>query len=832
MEQRGNMKKQRVTGRKRWSFVKSICHIMALVMLLSIIPPIAAEQAEAAPVTESSDFLIYVEDIYTVTGRGTVVSGRVVSGTVNTGDTVILAGSNADGTPKNTAVKVEAIEMFHKLLNQAREGDNIGIQLGDYPKDSIKIGDALISDSGSPYRNVKDGFLLIEESHIHYQPAYLTKAVIKTSYGLTLSGSFTQDYGNIINFDNLWITNMDRAHVYYPGEMFTIIDGSKNAVCDIKVIRIATNPVEAAYAVTEYGSYSYYPGALDYTDLDLTEVSMNSVYPWKFVTNAYKGDYAVSTNNGAANSLSEMSVKVNLPKTCCMKFSYKARGEGTSTAYDTCIFLLDGQTEFAYGNLGDEWKNYSTWLSSGEHTLTWRYKKDNSVDPEGDYFAITGLVFYPPQEFTIDANGGTFDGVKQKKISILYQKESLSIQWGIPVRPGYIFRGYYTIDPETSKKTMIEKLKWSGEEQPMTVYADWEKIEYNLLEKYSFEDGEKEWTEKGRDIFRLWGGSDGEKCYYLESYEEFIDRMDEDDPYYQFVNPDQWIISPGIRLESLKYTLKFDAIIYPDDIVAVYIGTIPDVTKMRRVGAFTEDTKGKLKEFSLDLNTKGIENRVFYIAFHHTNTQETRNVYNVSYDTMDVRLDNVRIYSEYADVRTGSDNGKDPYYYDSVYWATSKGITGGVKDSDGVVRNFNPQGTCTRAQMVSFLWRMAGCPEPKKLTNFKDVSTKAYYYKAVCWAQEKGITGGYSDGTFGPDNPCTRGQAVTFLYRMAGQPKVISKSNFKDVKKGTYYYNAVLWAEQTGITGGYSDNTFRPDNKCTRAQMVTFLFRYDFAPKG
>ena len=182
---------------------------------------------------------------------------------------------------------------------------------------------------------------------------------------------------------------------------------------------------------------------------------------------------------------------------------------------------------------------------------------------------------------------------------------------------------------------------------------------------------------------------------------------------------------------------------------------------------------------------------------------------------------------EYKDVKHGSDNGKDPYYYVPVYWATDEGITGGVKDSDGVVRTFNPQGICNRAQMVSFLWRMAGCPEPKTKSNFKDVSTKAYYYNAVCWAQENGITGGYSDGTFGPNNACTRGQAVTFLYRMAGQPKVTSTSNFKDVKKGTYYYNAVLWAEKAGITGGYSDNTFRPDNQCTRAQMVTFLYRYN-----
>ena len=171
----------------------------------------------------------------------------------------------------------------------------------------------------------------------------------------------------------------------------------------------------------------------------------------------------------------------------------------------------------------------------------------------------------------------------------------------------------------------------------------------------------------------------------------------------------------------------------------------------------------------------------------------------------------------------------DPYYYEPVYWAATKGITGGVSDSDGVARRFDPQGKCTRAQMISFLWRMAGCPEPRTYTEFSDVKSTDYFYKAVSWAQEKGITGGYSDGTFRPQNVCTRAQAVTFIYRMEGCPEVMSTSgvsfNDIDLTDNKYYNTAVLWAVENGITGGYSDKTFRPDGTCTRAQMVTFLNR-------
>ena len=162
------------------------------------------------------------------------------------------------------------------------------------------------------------------------------------------------------------------------------------------------------------------------------------------------------------------------------------------------------------------------------------------------------------------------------------------------------------------------------------------------------------------------------------------------------------------------------------------------------------------------------------------------------------------------------------YYYESVYWAYSNGITTGTSATE-----FAPNQACTRGQIVTFLWRAYGSPKPSLTTNpFKDVKPGAYYYEAVLWAVEKGITTGTSATTFSPNSPCTRKQIVTFLWRAQGSPAPASSSNpFKDVKTSDYFYDAVLWAVENGITTGTSATTFSPNAICTRGQCVTFLKR-------
>ena len=162
----------------------------------------------------------------------------------------------------------------------------------------------------------------------------------------------------------------------------------------------------------------------------------------------------------------------------------------------------------------------------------------------------------------------------------------------------------------------------------------------------------------------------------------------------------------------------------------------------------------------------------------------------------------------------------EDYYYDAVLWAAQKGITGGMSDT-----LFAPNAACTRAQIVTFLWRAAGSPEPKQLSTFGDVPADAYYAKAVAWAVENGITDGTSDTTFAPGTICTRAHGVTFLSRAAGSPAVSGSAAFTDVPADAYYADAAAWAEQKGITGGIGNGLFGPHNNCTRAQIVTFLYR-------
>ena len=171
--------------------------------------------------------------------------------------------------------------------------------------------------------------------------------------------------------------------------------------------------------------------------------------------------------------------------------------------------------------------------------------------------------------------------------------------------------------------------------------------------------------------------------------------------------------------------------------------------------------------------------------------------------------------SVFTDVKEGA------YYVDAVNWAVNKKVTSGKTET-----TFAPNDSCTRAQAVTFLWRAAGSPEPtaSEMT-FTDVKADAYYYKAVLWAVENKITSGMSDTLFAPDATCSRSQIVTFLYRMQNSPESKAENPFTDVKADAYYANAVLWAVENGVTTGASATTFDPAGDCTRGQIVTFLYR-------
>ena len=191
-----------------------------------------------------------------------------------------------------------------------------------------------------------------------------------------------------------------------------------------------------------------------------------------------------------------------------------------------------------------------------------------------------------------------------------------------------------------------------------------------------------------------------------------------------------------------------------------------------------------------------------------------------SFTMPDGKVEVKAVFAKEVKTSPFDDVSADAYYNKAVQWAQEKGIT------DGISSNlFGPKQPCTRSQIVTFLWRTAGSPEPKgTAAGMTDVVPGSYYAKAVAWAVENGITTGTAEGTFSPDATCTRAQAVTFLAR-AQNAKATGKTAFSDVPADSYFADAVAWAQANGVTTGTSETTFSPDNDCTRAQIVTFLYR-------
>lgn len=167
-----------------------------------------------------------------------------------------------------------------------------------------------------------------------------------------------------------------------------------------------------------------------------------------------------------------------------------------------------------------------------------------------------------------------------------------------------------------------------------------------------------------------------------------------------------------------------------------------------------------------------------------------------------------------------TDVSKDDWFYEPVMWAVTNNITSGVSET-----KFAPNQSCTRAQAVMFLWNQAGKPNVSTKNSFKDVKSSDWYYKAVQWAVKEGITNGTSKTTFSPNKECNRAEIVTFLWNQAGKPNVSTKNPFKDVKSSDWYYKAVQWAVKKGVTSGTSKTAFSPTKTCTRAQIVTFIYR-------
>ena len=242
--------------------------------------------------------------------------------------------------------------------------------------------------------------------------------------------------------------------------------------------------------------------------------------------------------------------------------------------------------------------------------------------------------------------------------------------------------------------------------------------------------------------------------------------------------------------------------------------SVPNITEIIR---FFEGHEHSFGEWTVTTEPtcteKGVETRTCECG-----ESETREVAALGHDYVNGECSrcDAELESRFEDVLAGD------FWFDPVAWAVEKGITTGVDTT-----HFAPEATSNRAQVVTFLWRAAGSPEPTNTVNpFVDVPEDSFYYKAVLWAVEKGVTTGVSADHFNPSGPCNRAQVVTFLYRAYGQPELENRQNpFTDLDYNAYYMDAVLWAYHMDITGGISATEFAPDQVCNRAQIVTFLYR-------
>ncbi len=265
---------------------------------------------------------------------------------------------------------------------------------------------------------------------------------------------------------------------------------------------------------------------------------------------------------------------------------------------------------------------------------------------------------------------------------------------------------------------------------------------------------------------------------------------------------------------------SFHIVVRPKEVIGIAIAAMPTKMMYRQGVEKFDPAGGKLTVF-YNNDTKETVNLSKAKISGFSNLFAGDVTFTASYEGYSAEL-TVLILAEspFMDIK------ETDYFETPVLWAVTKGITNGTKED-----TFSPDADCTRGQIVTFLWRSAGSPEPKTTKNpFKDVKPEDYYYKAVLWAVENGITTGTSATTFSPDAGCTRGQVATFLWRANDEPSAAnSKNPFTDLKNGEYYYDAVLWAAEKGITNGTSATTsattFSPDATCTRGQIVTFLYR-------
>ncbi len=378
---------------------------------------------------------------------------------------------------------------------------------------------------------------------------------------------------------------------------------------------------------------------------------------------------------------------------------------------------------------------------------------------------------------------------------------------------------YVSISDKGSAQLAYEKLKVSDRNGDGKVDID--EVLYAAHEKsynggaqggYATEDGQY-----GRFITKLWGDTSGNFGYYVNNAMAMSlgDEVNDGDHVYAYVTANAYPNSDAYaffdksaatvaQLGKLTLSLKYQSG-YDESWAPVF-------------GSF-ENATVKVYDAILESEADGVDCTSLgggKYSFSFKNDGEYVIVATAENNAIVPAVCRVSVSerSGFKDVQP------DAYYYEAVEWGNANGIVYGYSDSV-----FAPDDSCTRGQIVSFLYRHAGCPEVDSELDFDDVDYDSYYYDAIIWAAENGIAYGYGDGSFGPNDTCTRAQTVSFLCRYLGGKAQNHNNSFKDVDSAAYYYEAIMWAVENGIAYGYGNGTFGPDDTCTRAQIVSFIYR-------
>ncbi|MBO4390676.1 MAG: hypothetical protein J5825_07450, partial [Lachnospiraceae bacterium] len=596
---RDQQEKRREKGSEK-RFVKlwkMALHAMVMALFVALLLPLSGYSAKA----ETDDFLLYVESVTTVSGYGTVVSGRVSGGRLNAGDQVFHTYTKSDGSVGYRFVTASKLYMFRKSLDYVENGDNCEIVLGDYSASQIHVGDALISDiSGfyQPYQGPIFGTYSYELNDAPALPA--NNAIVLKKGNVTINAKlFNTD--SLLHFFNpiqrdVFISSQDITHVYSLGEQFDVYNnGTRIGTFTVK--GVANSPLEAMTDLDSPRKGGFTPQFVNF--------STGSSYSWR-VSEEDGVVFAKCGNSDVANSTSTMTYTTNYRIPISISFSYKFNTESGDKAY----FLIDDEPYVTNGFSRDYWTNQTFHLSAGSHTLTWKYVKDSSEIQNNDFYGVCDFEIYPAREVRLDANGGYFGAgtaysPKTETDSMyIYRGQSLGLSEdseddilvSIPSKKGYRFCGYST-NPVSEKGTRIESLCWGDLETVKTYYAIWDRIEYNVFQDLYFSNDEPYWD----DVENIWipadpwnkVDSDGDHYgWSKEYYDTMLDYpvkrsssvIEKGSGDRVSCTPDNWLVSPAIKLGNMKYSLRFR--VKNDETFSVYVGTANDISKMMKLKDF------------------------------------------------------------------------------------------------------------------------------------------------------------------------------------------------------------------------------------------------------